>query len=146
MKFKRPLKKIKSIKKEIRKILDNNLNNTSATIVEIRLNEKFSVKLIPASNQYDTPYRMGGCSDRDSGGYVLSEMERNILICSEEKMYKVDDVRDNYSIWWLALVDHIGHDLNETEKNQLDDQLVKGHNWDKVLIINPNNIDQAYEI
>ena len=106
----------------------------------------YLIDLVPASKQYDTPYLMGGYSDRDSGGWVLSEMEHNILICSEEKMYKVDKERDNYSIWWLALVDHIGHDLNDTEKSQLDDQLIKNHKWDKVLIINPNNINQTYEI
>lgn len=145
-KYKRPIKEIKSIKKDIREILDDYLNNPCVTTVEIKLNDNFSVKIIPASKQYDTPYLIGGYSDRDSGGWVLSEIEHNILICSEEKMYKVDKVRDNYSIWWLALVDHIGGYLNDMEKSQLDDELVKGHNWDKVLIINPNNVDQTYEI
>lgn len=51
---------------------------------------------------------MGGWNDLDSGGFVESELIRNLAICVPEKATKVQAYRQKYSQWWLILVDSIG--------------------------------------
>ena len=100
----------------------------------------------PVTPQEGRFFIMGTYSDQDSGGFVLSEMEKNILICSKEKIDKVKDVRLKYGVWWLALVDLISYGISEDEKKALNSELLKDFNWDKVVIVNPLKPEQGYEI
>ena len=82
---------------------------------------------------------MGGCSDLDSGGWVIPELERNLRICIDEKTSKTRAIREKYPEWWLALIDFI----NCGEKEVLH---VPAHNWDKIILISPLDHTKAYEI
>ena len=147
LRFRRPLEKWKAVKKEVDKALKNfSLSPTEKTL-EIPINNSLTLKIIPAGTPINgKQYLMAGYSDLDSGGWILSEMERNILICSEKKLKTVEKHRTKYPTWWLFLVDHIGHGIGEDEKIHLNQELLSGHDWDKVVIVNPLKIEDAYEI
>jgi hypothetical protein len=147
LRFRRPIEKGKVVKKSVKKALDEFLKSPSEKTVEVKIIDNLSIKIIPAGTpRKGKLYLMAGYTDRDSGGWVLSELERNILICSEEKLVKVEKHRSNYSTWWLALVDHIGHGIGDDEKRHLNEGLLSGHDWDRVIIVNPINSQEAYEI
>ena len=48
-------------------------------------------------------------------------------------------IREKYPEWWLVLIDRI----NFGEKEALQ---VPEHNWDKVILINPDNYTQAFVV
>lgn len=76
--------------------------------------------------------------DLDSGGWVIPELERNILLCIEEKRKKVARVRDKYPEWWLVVIDYINYGHQEV--------LQVEHDWDKVIVVNPLHPGRAYEV
>jgi hypothetical protein len=77
----------------------------------------------------------GGNTDGDSGGFVLSEPDRNIRICVAEKTKKIARVREKYPYWWLLLVDHIAFGLNGSDREHLRQLLQLGHSWDKIIVV-----------
>ena len=89
---------------------------------------------------------LGGCSDRDSGGWVLPEMERNLHICVAEKTRKVSRVRADYPEWWLLLVDHVGHGLSDFDREQFRQQVQMVHDWDKIILVDPLDLTRALQV
>jgi hypothetical protein len=89
---------------------------------------------------------MAGCSDEDSGGWLLAEMETNIRYCASEKERKVSKVRSKYGKWWLALVDHIGYGLDDFDREMFKDQVSISHTWDKIIVIDPGDHRRWFEI
>ena len=74
----------------------------------------------------------------DCGGWLGSELQRNVQIAVEEKTKKIEKRRSNYPEWWLILVDQVGYGMEEPFS-------VK-HDWDKVVLINPQQPSQGYEV
>lgn len=99
-----------------------------------------------ASKPHESLFVMGGYSDQDSGGWVLSEMQKNIFYCATDKERKIKEVRNRYRTWWLALVDHIGCGLDEFDREQFKTSVCVEHSWDKILIVNPSDCRDWYEI
>jgi hypothetical protein len=89
---------------------------------------------------------MAGCSDEESGGWLLSEMETNIRYCVSEKARKIAKVRPKYSTWWLALVDHIGYALDDFDREMFREQVSIQHSWDKIILIDPRDHTRGFEI
>jgi hypothetical protein len=77
--------------------------------------------------------------DRDWGGCVVAELLRNLPICIAEKSRKTAQYRVRYEQWWLALVDMIGHHLSPTDQGQLREAFAVQHNWQKIILINPQD-------
>jgi hypothetical protein len=88
----------------------------------------------------------GGYTDGDSGGFVLSELERNIRICLAAKTKKRARVRERYPVWWLMLVDHISYGLTDSDRKQLRQLLELNHSWDKIVLIDPLDATRTYEL
>jgi hypothetical protein len=104
------------------------------------------VDLIKASTPLATYFVLGGCSDEQSGGWLLHEMGKNIELCAAEKAAKISAVRSNYGEWWLALVDHIGFGLDDFDREQFRDQVKIKHSWDKIVVISPNDPTRWFEV
>ena len=75
--------------------------------------------MLRAGRPYSDFFVLGGHTDGDSGGFVLSEMDRNIRICVVQKTKKIARVRDKYPHWWLVLVDRIGYGLRDSDREEL---------------------------
>jgi hypothetical protein len=80
----------------------------------------------------------GGSSDHDSGGFLVAELSRNLRLCIDEKVRKVDRVRSKYDEWWLAFEDRIGYGaLDGDDVDQLRAALGPVVGFDKVILVNP---------
>lgn len=84
--------------------------------------------------------------DRRAGGFILSEMIRNIPICIEEKTRKTEPYRLKYPVWWLILVDHIHGNLDADEEQQLQSIVHVPSDWDRVIIVNRTDPSRAVEL
>ena len=88
---------------------------------------------------------MGGVSDRQAGGWVISELLSNIRHCSEEKLRKIEPFRDRYKTWWLALTNYTGLGLDESDRQKLKEHFSRPNGWDKILLINPSSPEHWLE-
>jgi len=77
---------------------------------------------------------------------VLSEVNRNLRIVLSEKSHKITPVRGKYPEWWLALVDYIGHGLCAGEREQLRALVTVEEPWDRVVLVNPLEPSQGFEL
>lgn len=110
------------------------------------LDDTFEVEVVRADLAHSTMFMMGGSSDHDSGGWILSEMATNIRHCAAEKTGKITAVRGRYSQWWLALVDYIGYGLDNFDREIFRDKISIEHAWDKIVIIDPRDPTRYFEI
>ncbi|MDH5300225.1 MAG: hypothetical protein OEW58_02555 [Gammaproteobacteria bacterium] len=123
--FRRPVGSGKVVRNAVKEALDEFSKCPLDKKTKIKINSNLSLNILPASSSKNGKlYLLGGCSDRDSGGWVLSELERNILICSEEKLQKVQRYRSNYSVWWLVLINRLGFEIGNDEKRYLNDGIL----------------------
>jgi len=106
----------------------------------------FRVRLFRAGRPYPDFFVFGGYTDGDSGGFVLSELDRNIRICIAEKTKKISRVRERYPHWWLVLVDHVGYGLSGSDREQLRQLVQLDHSWNKIILVNPLDATQGYEL
>jgi hypothetical protein len=106
----------------------------------------FRVRLYRAGRPYPDFFVSGGYADGDSGGFVLSELDKNIRICVAEKTKKIARVRERYLHWWLVLVDHVGYGLSGSDREQLRQVLRLDHSWSKIILVNPLDATQGYEL
>ena len=102
--------------------------------------------LIRTSNPHARFFVPGGYSDRDSGGWVFQETQKNLRLCIEEKTRKIAGVRDKYPEWWLILVDRIGYGVDDCDQQMFREHLGIEHNWDKVILLNPLDHRSAFQI
>lgn len=106
----------------------------------------FELDVFRASKPHATIFVMGGYSDQESGGWLLSEMETNIRHGASEKSRKVAKVRHKYGQWWLPLVDNIGYGLDNFDRKMFRDQVSIEHDWDKIILIDPHEPTRSFEI
>lgn len=144
--FTRPVEPWKILKPKLRKALQIFTSASTKQEGTIATTKGFRLDVFRASKPHATMFVMGGYSDRESGGWLLSEMETNIRHCASEKLRKVAKVRPKYTQWWLALVDHIGYGLDKLDREMFRKQVSVEHCWDRVIIIDPRDYKRSFEI
>ncbi|HPB04008.1 MAG TPA: hypothetical protein PLH00_04100 [Bacteroidaceae bacterium] len=110
------------------------------------IHNRFKFAIIPASEKHEQLFVLGGYSDHDSGGFVVSEVNRNLEICANEKSEKIKDLKWKYPEWWLVLVDYIGYGLSAAGLSQLKEIQTKEYSWDRIILVNPLNPQNGVEI
>jgi hypothetical protein len=110
------------------------------------LGRSFWFSLIKAGVPQDHFFVLGGCTDRNAGGFVQSEMLRNIPPLVAEKTRKTAPFRARYAEWWLALVDYIGYGLSADEAAELQKRLQPNADWQKIIVVNPLDARDAFEL
>jgi hypothetical protein len=88
---------------------------------------------------------LGGYADRDQGGFVASEIIRNLNLCIAEKAAKIAPYRERYREWWLVLPDHIGPDLDADERQTIGEH-VNLLTFSRVVLIHPRAPTKALVI
>jgi hypothetical protein len=144
--FGRPVEAWKSLEPKLRHALQAFVDSPVMHKGTIANEGGFELDVFRASSLHPTMFLMGGCSDNESGGWLLAEMETNIRHCASEKSHKIRRVRAKYGEWWLALVDHIGYALDDFDREMFRDQVSIEHDWDKILIIDPRDPTRWFEI
>jgi len=135
--FKRPLPPLAKLRGAIQLALTRFCDGQIGD-QEISITDHFTLFLFPCTIAFSNRFVLGGYVDRDAGGWVISELKKNIQICVKKKTEKITEIRVKYPEWWLILVDHIGFGQMES--------LDVRHDWDRVILINPLKPEEGYEI
>ena len=146
VRFRRPVGKSKSNKKAIVKALIDFLNNPPQLPSNIRVTQSIYLHIYPSQTVDGRVFRFAGGTDRDSGGWVLSEFEKNFKHCVEEKTQKIKAHKDKYASWWLVLVDHIAHVFEDNEKDEVKATVSTNSSWEKVIVLDSLSGKKILEI
>ena len=144
--FGRPLPKLKQLEVSLREHLIQFSSDPDAASRQLQIGRNVSVRLARSSRVFDDLFVLGGSSDDDSGGFVVSEIVRNLAIAFSQKAPKVAALRHKYGEWWFVLVDYIGYGLNEDDRRQLKELVSVTGPWDRVVLISPVDPDSAVEL
>lgn len=143
--YQRPVGKVKERIKEIKCILDHHLTKLKIPGV-YKVNDSIEIELLPASKRHESPYVLGSMSDMNSGGFVVSEVYRNLQLVIEEKNKKIAPYKHKYKSWWLVLIDQIGYGMDEEDIESLKELEIERNSWDKVVFVSPIKHEYGNEI
>ena len=122
-------------------------NDTTQDIDRISISNRFSLGLARSSKIFQTRFVLGGYTDHESGGWVVSEMIRNLAIVIPEKSKKIARFHSKYSEWWLVLIDHIGYThLDSHELGTLRQHVRRPPEWARIVLVSPLASEHAIEI
>jgi hypothetical protein len=145
--FSRPVEAWKSFEPMLRSGLDSFISMPIKSRMVLAMGQGFELEVFcRTSSPHATLFVMGGCSDQQSGGWLLAEMQTNIRHCASEKARKVAKLQPKYPVWWLALVDHIGYGLDDFDREMFRQQVSVEHSWDKIILIDPRDHQRYLEI
>lgn len=80
--FRRPIQKWRPVEKALTSAL-NSFDPTNPADHSVRVSRNFEIIFVRGGKRHDTFFRHGGSCDHDSGGFVVSELQRNLQICLE---------------------------------------------------------------
>lgn len=146
IRFRRPIGKSSFVKKAITKALSAFLKEPLQLPCDLRVTENIYFHLFSSQAVEGKVFRFASGTDRESGGFVLSEFTKNFKHCVEEKAQKVKNYRDRYSLWWLVLVDHIAHGFEEAAKDEVKSMIGPITPWDKVVVLDSISGNRMLEI
>ncbi|MCX5846579.1 MAG: hypothetical protein NTW12_09545 [Deltaproteobacteria bacterium] len=135
VRFRRPIGKSAVNKKAIAKSLSAFLKRPLQLPCDLKVTENIYFHVFSSQAVEGKVFRFAGGTDRESGGFVLSEFTKNFKHCVEEKIQKVKEYRDRYPSWWLVLVDHIAHGFKQTDKDEVKSMIGPITFWDKVVVL-----------
>lgn len=145
--YSRPLPPWKQLNALIRKELGQVKDLPDLGSREVRVARKMRFTFTRASEVHPHLLVLGGSSDHDSGGFVVSEIAENLRICIAEKSAKVAAVRNRYSEWWLALEDRIGYGvLDAGDQRQLRESVRRDDQWNRIILVNPLKPSDGFEL
>jgi hypothetical protein len=135
----------KAIKRELPKALAAFYATPNAAGLDAKLTRNFELEIRPAGIPVASHFMLGASSDFDQGGFVASEIIRNLNLCITEKAVKIAPYKDRYRDWWLVLPDYIGPDLNADERSNIGEH-VSTLTFSRVVLINPRDPTKALVI
>ena len=141
--FSRPLEPWKTLRPKVQRWLAQFRSSAQVEKAEVHIG-RFHVSLVQASECHASLFVLGGYGDHDAGGWLMSELDRNIRLCLQSKTQKIAAHRSKYAEWWLVLVDHIAHGLGNEECRLLAEQPPIPHNWDRVVILDSADVTRAF--
>lgn len=145
--FARPLPPWPEIKAALRNTLDTLKREPDLQNRRVTVAKNLQLRFARATEVHPTHFVFGMCTDRDSGGFVVAEMARNLKLCIEEKTAKVAPLFDRYAEWWLALVDRISFGpLSKDDAGQLASLVPAREGWRRIIILNPLNPKQGLQL
>lgn len=132
----------KAIKRELPKALAAFHAAPNPAGLDVKLARNFELEIRPAGIPVANHFMLGASSDFDQGGFVASEIIRNLTICVAEKAAKIAPYLDRYREWWLVLPDYIGPDLNADERSTIGEH-VNTLTFSRVVLIHPRDPTKA---
>ncbi len=140
--FYRPILNWRELKTKVSAALFEFLLSPVDEAWRIPINDNFEITTLRASGVHNRTFLSGGHADIDAGGWVVSEVIRNLTVYLIEKTKKVIPYRSKYPIWWLIFVDHIGHARDEQEVRK---HIARPEEWNRVILLSPVD-SNAYDI
>ncbi|MFT6871017.1 MAG: hypothetical protein ACJAVN_000014 [Roseivirga sp.] len=142
--FDRPLTIHKQSIKQIEDLILQNYQN--AEFEETKHLENLEIRFYKTEYKSGEQFIMGGYSDRDTGGFVVSNIYENLKLVIKEKEKKVSKFRERYDTWWLVLIDRIDGRLEEIDIKQLSNLPQIETYFDKVIMLTGRNHDIRVDI
>lgn len=124
----------RKLKPEVRAALKGFINGPKHDNATLAFGTGYELKIQRAGNLHPTFFVLGGFTDKESGGWVVDEIERNLRICIEEKTKDITNLRLMYSECWLVFADHIGYGH---ARDLFDEPTCLSHSWDEIILVNP---------
>ncbi|MBA3041261.1 MAG: hypothetical protein KJ690_15595 [Alphaproteobacteria bacterium] len=132
----------KAIKRELPRVLAAFYAHPNPAGLDTKLARNFELEIRPASITVANHFMLGASSDFDQGGFIASEIIRNLNLCITEKAAKIATYKDRYREWWLVLPDYIGPDLNADERSTIGEH-VNTLTFSRVVLIHPRDPTKA---
>lgn len=145
--FSRPVEDWKTLKVKVRNGLQSFMASNPTNHGTIATGKGFEMRVMcRTATPRQSMFVLFGRTDEDSGGFVVELARRNVDHCVIEKDRKVDPVRSKYDEWWLILVNYIGFDLDQDEKDMVKAAVSPLHGWDKIRIIDPMDPSRIFDL
>ena len=112
----------------------------------IQITPHFRINIFRAGQQFKTFFVLGSGADDVIGGQVIEDVRRNLEICIKEKTRKVAPFRARYLTWWLVLSDHISLGMDFEDQRQFKELPPIAHDWQRVILVNPRNPSDAFDV
>jgi len=143
IKYQRPLRVTKELVNRIKVgILEHLcLNERQASF---KINETLEIRLNRIEGINSHFLAIGSIIDFDAGGFVISEISKNMILAISEKGKKIEKYYSRYPTWWLILVDYIGYGISDQEAEQIRRNFDIETTFHKVILIGPRN--KGFEI
>lgn len=141
--YRRPVALWRDLKPHVEQLLGQFVTADPVQHERYRITSSFSLRFHPASEPLEHRFVLGSFSDRDAGGWLLHELQRNVQICAEEKCRKVAPYRHRYRTWWLLLIDQIGYGRRGLDLELRAAGVRFDYGWDRVILLNPLDHTQA---
>lgn len=137
--FERPVSTWPKIRPKIQRKLASFLQNPQPKGAEISVTRTFKLFVNNASVEYEQIFELGICLDHNAGGCIQAELIQNLQICVNDKTNKIKRVRENYSEWWLVLVDHVSFAIGPifADIEFLRRSVTIPTVWEKVILLSP---------
>ena len=145
--FQRPLPDWSILKPQIKdKLVDFLKKSYECDHYSAEVDEVFEFGLRAMAAPHMQAFVLGGYADHDAGGWVVSEMIRNINLVAVEKAGKIAGVSMTYDEWWLALVNNVGPWLDADEISLIREKVKVPAIWSQVLIVSKFNLDASFSL
>lgn len=146
--FTRPIEAWSTLRPKLDTVLGEFKFDASREQRTIQVTESVELELIRASKDHGCAFIRGGYSDGNSGGWVMSEVEKNLRICIADKEKKVAPHRHKYPEWWLLLVDHIDYGMEKEDRVVFKDSVMPNikHSFNKIIFVNPLDYHDGFEV
>jgi hypothetical protein len=144
--FGRPLPRWTVLVKEARTFLDAVLAGTVPEGIKQAVAPNVELEYLGTASGAGDAFDLGVVDDRDGGGWVFELLEQNLRLCVAEKTCKIAPYRSRYPEWWLILVDYVACGLLERASEQFRRTTRLTHDWDKVIIVNPADYTDYFEL
>lgn len=143
----RPLPPWRSVERLLRDAVRQFRDQVTNPPAEIRVGQFLKLAFHRASNVHDALLLLGGSSDYDEGGFLVTEVSRNFLLCIAEKKRKLQRVKNNYAEWWLVFEDRISYGFLEIDDIAAVRAAVgQVDGFARVILVNPLEPTQGLEV
>ena len=145
--FSRPLEPLRELQPLLEAALLSFMRTSERKRQSISVTPHLELEMMMrASKPHSSFYLLGGYEDEDSGGFTLAETTKGLAVCIPEKQRKIAPFKGRYPEWWLVLVNHIGLRLNTDDRYRLREWPPLSHDWEKVILVNPLDPTDGFEI
>lgn len=136
--YSRPFEKDKSLPTRIENDLRNYALNCESSTNFLFYGCNLSIIIFKTSTKLNRTFAICGQSGIDSSGVLNDIYIDNINHCILEKTQKINPYFQNYSQWWLLLVDAIlPGEINYTTISK---SLLLNKCWQKIIIVSPKSV------
>lgn len=134
IRFQRPVRKKKEIFIKFQKLIKQE-SQADYNEKTFHLSENVSIRFTPLNKKHDKPFILGTINDLDNACLLVAELYKNLKIIIKEKELKVTPHYKKYKKWWLAVVDKIAFNYEDSIIQQLKELPKIETIFEKILIV-----------